>query len=84
LRKVVGELTAPEQVFLGELVAQDLSHLEKIASVVPEALVTHNSETAAQQMGMRLRVFSRKEDAVAWLTAPSPAGAGAASTRTAA
>ncbi|MGZ5194456.1 MAG: STAS/SEC14 domain-containing protein [Ramlibacter sp.] len=84
LRKVVGELTPPEQVFLGEMVAQDLSHLERIASIVPEALVTHNSENAAQQMGMRLRVFSNKDDAVAWLTAPSPAGADAASARAAA
>jgi hypothetical protein len=84
LRKVVGELTHQEQVFLGELVAQDLSHLEKIASIVPEALVTHNSENAAQQMGMRLRVFSSKDAAVAWLTLPSPCGAGAAATRTAA
>jgi hypothetical protein len=84
LRKVVGELTPQEQVFLGELVAQDLSHLEKIASIVPEALITHNSENAAQQMGMRLRVFSCKEDAVAWLTLPSPRGAGAVSTHTAA
>jgi hypothetical protein len=83
LRKVIGELTAQEQVFLGELVAQDLAHLEKIASVVPEALLTHNSENAAQEMGMRLRVFSSKEEAVAWLTTPSPTGAGTTTARTA-
>jgi hypothetical protein len=84
LRKVVGALTPTEQVFLGELVAQDLSHLEKIASIVPQALVTHNSENAAQQLGMRLRVFTSKEDAVLWLTAPAPAGAAAAAARTSA
>jgi hypothetical protein len=84
LRKVVGELTPPEQVFLGEMVAQDLSHLEKIASVVPQALITHNSENAAQEMGMRLRVFASKEDAVAWLTVVSPTGSGAGPARTAA
>jgi hypothetical protein len=84
LRKVVGELTPHEQIFLGELVAQDLSHLERIASVVPAALITHNSENAAQELGMRLRVFSSKDDAVAWLTEPSPSGAGAASARSAA
>jgi hypothetical protein len=84
LRKVVGELTPTEQVFLGELVAQDLSHLERIASIVPPALVTHNSENAAQQLGMRLRVFTSKEDAVLWLTTPAPAGAAAAAARTSA
>jgi hypothetical protein len=84
LRKVVGELTPPEQVFLGELVAQDLSHLDKIASIVPQAMVTHNSENAAQEMGMRLRVFASKEDAVAWLTVESPTGSGAGAARTAA
>jgi hypothetical protein len=84
LRKVVGALTPTEQVFLGELVAQDLSHLEKIASIVPQALVTHNSENAAQQLGMRLRVFTSKEDAVLWLTTPAPAGAVAAAARTSA
>jgi hypothetical protein len=84
LRKVVGELTPPEQVFLGELVAQDLSHLDKIASIVPQAMVTHNSENAAQEMGMRLRVFASKEDAMAWLAVESPTGSGAGATRTAA
>jgi len=75
LRNVVGELTAPEQVFLGELVAQDLCHLERIASVVPADRITRNSETAAQELGMRLRVFASKEEAVAWLMSGADADA---------
>jgi hypothetical protein len=35
LRQVDGELTPTEQIFLGELVAQDLTHIERMASIVP-------------------------------------------------
>ena len=69
LRDVEGALSPTEQVFLGELVAQDLPHLERIASVVPPDRITRNSETAAQGLGMRLRVFTAKDEAIAWLTA---------------
>ena len=71
LRGVEGELTPTEQVFLGELVAQDLPHLERVASLVPAERITHNSESAAQGLGMKLRVFTSKNDATAWVTAPS-------------
>ena len=67
LRAVDGELTPTEQIFLGELVAQDLPHLERVASVVPAERITHNSETAAQDRGMRLRVFTSQDDAIGWL-----------------
>ncbi len=72
LQGVDGELTPTEQIFLGELVAQNLPHLEKIASVVPANRITHNSETAAQDLGMRLRVFTSRDDAIGWLTAQAP------------
>ena len=74
LRDVQGHLTAPEQVFLGELVAQSLPHLERLASLVPPDQITRNSEAAAQELGMQLRVFVSLEAAVAWLSAtPVPA-----------
>lgn len=69
LRQVEGALTPTEQVFLGELVAQDLSHIERMASVVPPAEITHNSERAAQQLGAQLQVFDSEAEATAWLTA---------------
>lgn len=69
LRQVEGALTPTEQVFLGELVAQDLSHIERMASVVPPAQITHNSERAAQELGSQLLVFDNEADATAWLTA---------------
>jgi hypothetical protein len=71
LRQVQGELTPTEQIFLGELVAQDLPHLERVASVVPPESITRNSETAARELGMKLRVFTSKDDAVGWLTSAS-------------
>lgn len=69
LREVEGRLDATEQVFLGEMVAQRLPHLERVASVVPADQITRNSEAAAQTHGMQLRVFSSREEAVAWLKA---------------
>ena len=73
LREVEGRLDATEQVFLGELVAQRLPHLERVASVVPADQITRNSEAAAQTLGMQLRVFTSREEAVAWLKARVPA-----------
>lgn len=67
LRRVEGALSETEQVFLGELVAQDLSHIERMASVVPSEQITRNSETAARERGSQLRVFDNQADALAWL-----------------
>jgi hypothetical protein len=72
LRSVEGRLDPSEQVFLGELVAQHLHHLEKVASVVPADQITRNSEAAAQTLGMQLRVFTSREEAIAWLKAKHP------------
>ena len=77
LRQVDGVLSTNEQIFLGELVAQNLTHIERMASIVPAEQVTHNSERAAQQLGTQLRVFDNEGDAIAWL---SPAAATASPT----
>jgi hypothetical protein len=78
LRRVEGALTPTEQVFLGELVAQDLSHIERMASIVPPAQLTRNSERAAQQLGSQLRVFDDEDEALAWIGAESVAAQPAA------
>jgi len=70
LRGLGGQLDPAEQVFLGELVAQNLSHLDRVASVVPAEQITRNSENAARQLGMQLRVFASDAEAAAWLAAP--------------
>jgi len=67
LRGIDGELSPDEQVFLGELVAQNLSHLDRLASVVPVSRITRRSEGAAQRMGVQLRVFADPEEAAQWL-----------------
>lgn len=83
LRQVEGALTPTEQIFLGELVAQDLAHIERMASVVPPAQITHNSERAAQALGAQLWVFDDEADAIAWLTgevsSPAPLASAAGS-----
>lgn len=69
VRHVEGSLTETEQIFLGELVAQDLTHIERMASIVPTEQLTHNSERAAQKLGSQLRVFDDEDEAIAWITA---------------
>ena len=69
LRQVQGVLSTTEQIFLGELVAQDLPHIQRMASIVPADQLTHNSERAAQQLGTELRVFDSEAEAVSWILA---------------
>lgn len=67
LRGIDGELAPEEQVFLGELVGQNLCHLDRLASVVQPSRITRRSEGAAQQLGVRLRVFADEQQATQWL-----------------
>ncbi len=67
LRGIEGELAPEEQVFLGELAGRNLSHLDRLASVVPPPRITRRSESAAQQLGVRLRVFADEREATQWL-----------------
>lgn len=68
LRGIDGQLPPEDQVFLGELVGRNLSHLYRLASVVPPEHLTRRSEGAAQDMGVRLRVFTDADEAAEWLT----------------
>ena len=67
LRDVQGELSADEQVFLGELVGRNLAHLDRLASVMQAPRITRRSEGAAQQLGVQLRVFASEPEASQWL-----------------
>jgi hypothetical protein len=55
---------------VGEQVARKLSHLEKLASVVPPSRRTGTSEKVANAQGMRLRVFVTEAAAMEWLDTP--------------
>lgn len=67
LREVQGDLSADEQVFLGELVGRNLAHLDRLASVMQAPRITRRSEGTAQQMGVQLRVFASEPEATQWL-----------------
>ena len=74
LRGVSTEYTQQEQFRIGEEAASSLSHMDRIASVVPQARITRISEKAARRNGIDLCVFSDEKQAVEWLLAEEPAG----------
>jgi predicted nucleic acid-binding Zn ribbon protein len=70
LTDFVGTLDIDSHRWAGELVFRHLSHLERIASLVPEDKITRVSEQTAQAHGVQLRVFAELTSAVEWLIAP--------------
>ena len=60
------------QMQLGEQVVRSLSHLTRVASVVPADRITRSSESMAQARGVRLKVFASKDAAIAWLRETEP------------
>lgn len=70
LRGVATAFTRPEQFRVGEEAAASLSHMEKIASIVPTDRVTRVSEKAARRMGANVCVFDAEDAAIAWLMEP--------------
>lgn len=62
------DLAFTEHLQLGSFVAQQLQHLERVASVVPERYRTGTSEKAAQKGGLRFRTFTDLPQAMAWVT----------------
>ena len=69
LMDVVGSFGPDQQRDIGVLAHRFLSHLEKVASLVPPDKITHVSEAAAQAQGLQLRVFTQLTDAIEWLAA---------------
>lgn len=67
LMDVVGTFDPEQQRTLGMLAYRYLSHLEKVASLVPPEKLTRVSEAAARAQGMELRVFTALPDAINWL-----------------
>jgi hypothetical protein len=71
LRQVEALYTPEEQFRMGEELALSLSHMQRIASVVPTHRVTRISERAAQRSGVQLQVFDSEPEAIAWLAPPA-------------
>ncbi len=67
LRGVRTPFSRPEQFRIGEEAGASLSHMDRIASLVPPERVTRVSEKAAQRNGTNVRVFDDEREAVAWL-----------------
>jgi hypothetical protein len=70
LRAVATPFTRYEQFRIGEETAASLSHMEKIASLVPTERITRVSEKTARRMGANVCVFDDEGAAMAWLRAP--------------
>ncbi|NNU42127.1 SpoIIAA family protein [Ramlibacter montanisoli] len=64
---VVGTFGPEQHHAIGLMAYRHLSHLEKVASLVPPDKLTRVSEAAARSQGMELRVFTQLMDALDWL-----------------
>jgi SpoIIAA-like len=67
LRRVDTPFTRYEQFRIGEEAAASLSHMEKIASLVPRERITRVSEKTARRMGANVCVFDDEQCALEWL-----------------
>lgn len=67
LRAVQTPFSREEQFRIGEEAAASLSHMSKIASVVPPERVTRVSERAARRSGANVCVFDDEQAAQEWL-----------------
>lgn len=56
-----------EHYAVGEEAARQLSHLNRVASLVEPHRITHASEKTARRSGMNLTVFTDEDAAIAWL-----------------
>lgn len=69
LRGVETLTTFTEHYAIGDEAARQLSHLQRVASLVEPHRITRASEKTAQREGMNLVVFTDEAAAVEWLTA---------------
>lgn len=77
LLNLEGEVHFTGQMKTGEQVAQHMSHLAKVASVVPAEKITRTSEQVARAQGAQLKIFASKDEAIAWIREADPAPAAA-------
>jgi hypothetical protein len=56
-----------EQLLVGEHVARQLAHVEKLASLVAPGTRSGLSEAVARRLRLNLRVFTSQAEAIGWL-----------------
>lgn len=67
LLEVEPQLSFTDHLTAGAHAAQALSHVERVASVVPIRFRTGSSEKAAQKSGLDLRTFTEMAEAMRWI-----------------
>ena len=67
-----GDAHVAGKMQVGEQIARCLPHLAGIASVVPADKITRASENVARSQGVRMKVFSSRDEAIAWLREVEP------------
>jgi hypothetical protein len=67
LRQVIGRLGFTDQFFIGDVVAQKLQHVEKLATLVASDPASYNSPKVASRLGLNIRTFDSEAEAIAWL-----------------
>jgi hypothetical protein len=68
LRGVSTLTTFTDHYSIGEEAARQLSHLQRVASLVEPHRITRASEKTAQRSGMNLIVFTDEAAAIEWLS----------------
>ena len=64
-----GALGEEERRLAGEAAAQNLKHLDRVATVVRRQAITGTTEASAVKHGLKMRTFDAIGEAVNWLSA---------------
>ena len=67
LRQVEPVYSFTDQLRMGQEVARCMTHLRKLASVVPPDRITRVSEQSAKHSGATVRIFTVEAEALDWL-----------------
>ena len=67
LRGVAGRLVFTDQLFIGEVVAEKLSQMDKVATLVLEDPRSYYSPKVASRKGVSVMSFDDEAAALAWL-----------------
>lgn len=67
LRGVIGRLSFTDQFYIGEVVGDKFTHIERVAVLVTDDPDSYTTGKVANRKGANLRTFSEEDAAVAWL-----------------
>jgi hypothetical protein len=62
------QLAGADYLILGQFFGKHLKGMERVAAVVQEQYRVGTGEKAGQDAGLNVRVFSKLNEAIAWLT----------------